>query len=73
MRISVDLHPNSSKQEIIKIDQTHFVVYLHKPAVENKANLELIKVLAEYFEVSKSSVNFTSGLKSKKKVLEITI
>jgi uncharacterized protein (TIGR00251 family) len=73
MKIFVTLHPNSSKQEIQKIDETNLVVYLHKPAVENKANLELIKMIAGYFNVSKSSVVITSGLKSKKKVLEITI
>ena len=50
MKINIKVFPKSRKQEIIKISNRDFKVYLKNPAKEGKANLELIKVLKKYFK-----------------------
>lgn len=68
MRIKVKVKPNSGKEELKQISEDEFIVNLKKPAEDNKANLELIKVLKKYF---KKEVKFIRGLKSKDKILEV--
>jgi len=38
---------------------------------KGKANMQLIKILAKYFKVSKSSISIISGLTSKIKLIEV--
>ena len=66
--IKVKVKPNSGKQEIEKISETEFVVRLKKPAEDNKANLELLKLMKKYF---KKEARILRGLKSKEKILEV--
>ncbi len=46
-------------------------VAVNAPAIEGKANEAVIKALADYFSVSKSSVKIVRGTKGKRKVVEI--
>jgi uncharacterized protein (TIGR00251 family) len=39
--------------------------------VKGKANLEIIKKVAEHFEVSKSKIRIVSGEKSQDKIIEV--
>lgn len=39
---------------------------------KGKANLEIIKKLSKHFHIPKSKVRIVSGLKSRKKVVEVT-
>jgi uncharacterized protein len=68
MRIAISVRPNSSKQEIIKMDKQNYKIYLKKPATEGKANKELINLLKKYF---KSPVKLISGFSSKNKIIEV--
>lgn len=68
MKIKVKVVANSSQSEIINIDNLNYKVYLKKPAINNKANLELIKTMKKYF---KKEVNIIKGHNSKDKVIEI--
>lgn len=47
------------------------VVYVREAAVEGKANVAVIKLLAEYFNAPKSNVQLVAGHKSKIKIFEI--
>lgn len=70
-RIAVKIIPNAKKEEIIKEGDTHFKVKVRAPAVEGKANEALIRLLAEYFNVSKSQITIDKGALSRNKIIEI--
>lgn len=68
MKIKVKLHPNSSKEEIKKISDTEFEVWMKKKPIDNKANLELVKVLKKYF---RKEIEIKSGFTSRNKTIEV--
>ena len=73
MRIKVIAYPNSSKMSRIKEDTPGCLnIYVNKPAVDGKANKEIIVLLADFFDVKKNQVFLISGEKSKSKLFEIT-
>lgn len=59
--------PNSSKNEICGLFDDALKVKIKAPAVENKANEELVKFFAKLLKVPKSSVILKSGGTSKLK------
>lgn len=71
MKVSAIIHPNAKRERIEKdlLDILH--VFVNQPPLEGKANKATISALAEYFNVSKSHIKLTSGLKSKYKIFEI--
>jgi len=71
MRIYVKVSPRSSKNEIVKISEGEYKVKLTAPPVDNQANEMLVKLMAEYFGVSKSNIKILSGKTAKIKLLEI--
>lgn len=68
MIIRVKVHPNSSKEEIKKIDDLDFEIWIKEKSEGNKANLKLIKILGKYF---KKSVKIKSGFKLRNKTVEV--
>lgn len=71
MKKQIKVKPNSKQQKIIEEADGSLTVYLRSAPVEGKANAELIKVLAEAFQVSKSQITIKSGLSSRMKLIEI--
>ncbi|BAZ42867.1 hypothetical protein NIES4101_88370 [Calothrix sp. NIES-4101] len=71
MQIRVKVKPNSKIPRIIEEDNKNLTIYLKSPPVDGKANQELIQVLAEKFNVPKSSITIKSGLSSRQKLVEI--
>ncbi|MFA4952852.1 MAG: DUF167 domain-containing protein [Candidatus Pacearchaeota archaeon] len=67
MKIQIRVKANSRKQEIEKKDN-FYLVYLKSPAENNKANIELLKLLKKYF---KAEVKIKSGFTSRNKIIEI--
>ena len=63
--------PRSKKPRIEKDFNGEFRVYLQQVPEKGKANQEMIRALAEYFQVSKSRVRIVSGFKSRKKLVEV--
>ena len=61
--------PNSSKNEICGLFDDALKVKIKAPAVENKANEELVKFFAKLLKVPKSSVILKSGGTSKLKTI----
>jgi len=68
MIIQVKVYPHSGREEIVKESDNSYKVYLKKPAKDNKANLELIKLLKEYFL---KDIKIIKGLKSRSKIVEL--
>jgi len=48
-----------------------YIVRVKAQPMEGKANEAVIKLLAEYFRVTRSSVRITSGLSGRNKIVEI--
>ncbi|MBL7665174.1 MAG: DUF167 domain-containing protein [Bacteriovoracaceae bacterium] len=71
MKISVSVKTRSKKESVEKQDDTAYVVRVNTPPVDGKANERVVELLADHFQISKSSVQLLSGHKSKKKVFEI--
>lgn len=71
MKKQVKVKPNSKRQSIEEQPDGSLKVHLKSPPVDGKANEELIALLAEMFNVSKSKISIKSGLSSKNKLVEI--
>ncbi|MFA6184328.1 MAG: DUF167 domain-containing protein [Parcubacteria group bacterium] len=71
MRIYVKVIPRSSKNEIKEINKDEYRVKITAPPVDGEANAMLIKVLAKYFDVSKSLVKIVGGKSAKIKMVDI--
>lgn len=69
--LRIKVKPNSKKQDIQTREDGSLVVYLKSPPVDGKANAELIKLLADKFNVAKSSIQIKSGASSRQKLIEI--
>jgi hypothetical protein len=71
MKIFVKVRSGTKKEKIEKIDQTHFVVFVKERPIKGQANKAVIRVLADYFKVSKSEVQISFGLTSPQKTIQI--
>ncbi|WP_413199453.1 DUF167 domain-containing protein [Nostoc piscinale] len=71
MQKRVKVKPNSKQQKVEEQADGSLTVYLKSPPIDGKANEELIKVLADKFDVPKSYVSIKSGLSSRQKLIEI--
>jgi len=71
MKIFVKVKPKAREEKVEKIDDINFKVQVTQPPVKGKANLAVIKALADYFNVNQSSVQIVSGSTSKLKIVEI--
>lgn len=71
MNIFVQAKPAAKKEEIEKIDDTHFKVSVKEPPVRGLANMAIRRALADYYSVSAGKVSLISGFSSKTKIFEI--
>lgn len=70
LRFSVKVIPNAKQNKLVE-EAGRIKVYLTAPPVEGKANQALIEFLAEHFNVKKSKISITRGLKSRDKIVEL--
>jgi len=68
MIIKVKAKPSSAKQEVVKKSEDNFVVYLKSAPRNNKANIELVKLLHKYFN---RPIKIKSGLSSRNKTVRV--
>lgn len=71
MRIYAKVVPRSSRNKVEKISEEEYKVWITAPPVDGKANDMLIKVLSDYFDVSKSSLSITGGKTARIKIIDI--
>lgn len=67
---SITVKPGSSQEKIIKNPDGTFTVYLRAKPHDGEANTALIRLLAKYFDVPKTSIKVTRGAKSRHKIIE---
>jgi uncharacterized protein (TIGR00251 family) len=70
-KFSVKVVPNAKKNSV-ETKNNGIKIYVTAKAEDNKANLAVVELLAEHFSVKKRCVRILSGLKSRKKIVEIT-
>ncbi|MBU2576249.1 MAG: DUF167 domain-containing protein [Nanoarchaeota archaeon] len=68
MRLNINVQPNSGRQEIKKISDSEYKIFLKKSPEDNKANEELTKLLKKEFN---KEAKIIKGFISKNKVVEI--
>lgn len=64
--VEVTFHKN-----FLKVEANKIMIGLTSKPEKGKANLELIKKLAKHFKVPSSQIRIVSGLKSRRKIVEI--
>jgi len=69
MRIFIKVKPLSKKEKVEKTSQGCFRVEVKEPPVKGAANKAVIECLKKYFNAS--NVKIVSGLKSRRKTVEI--
>ena len=71
MFLKIKAVPNSSKNQFCGVLDGALKVKIKAPAVENKANEELVKFLSKSLKVPKSCLSIESGNTSKVKIVYI--
>lgn len=72
MKLSIHLKPNSRHhEEVVVGDDGVLTIYTKAPAIEGRANLAAVKLLAKHFGVAPSKLKLVRGAASKYKVFEI--
>ncbi len=64
--IKVEFH-----KDFIRVEGNRIIVGLTSKPEKGKANAELIKKIATYFNISSLQVKIVSGFKSRRKMIEI--
>jgi hypothetical protein len=70
---NIKVKPNSKNQQITEESDGSLTIKLKSPPVDGKANQELIKLLAQKFQVPKSQIAIKSGIYGRSKVVEINL
>lgn len=71
MIITVKVKPGSKKgDKLEKLEDGSFVAYLRARAHDGEANTALVKLLADKFNVPKTSIKIKSGASSRVKHIE---
>lgn len=71
MKITVQVKTNSKKEGVLAMEDGSFQVRVNVPPIEGRANERIRELLADHFDIPKSHVEILSGLKGKKKIIEI--
>lgn len=71
MIINAKIKPESGKQEIKKINENDYKISLKSKPEDNKANIELLKLLKRYFKVEVGDIKIIKGVRNRNKIVEI--
>jgi len=71
MKVQVRVIPKASKVKVQPFNQG-LKVHLNSPAVEGRANKELIETLSIYYKVKKYNISIIKGKTKRDKVIEIS-
>lgn len=71
MFLKVKVVPNAGRRLVKEEASGILKVYLAKPAIEGKANKELISVLADHFSIKKRLISIVKGEKAREKIVRI--
>jgi len=71
MEIFVKVKPAAKENKIEKVEEKSFLISVKEPPVMGRANKAVLKLLADYFNISASQFRIKSGLKSRQKIIQI--
>ena len=71
MKLSVKVKANSKIAGVEKISEKEYLLRVKAPAKEGRANEAAVKLLSDYFGISKSRILITRGRAARNKVIEI--
>lgn len=71
LTINIYVVPRSSKSEIVGIYNNCLKIRLKSPPVDNAANEELIRFLADKLKIPKKNIEIIKGHNQKKKIISI--
>ena len=72
MIIYVNVKPNSLKDTVEKLDDGSYVIHTKQKAIDGKANLAVVKMLAKEFGVSYKNIHIKNPT-SRKKIVHVDI
>lgn len=67
--LNVHIQPRAKKTEIVGMHGDKLKIKIAAPPVDNLANEELIKFLAQHYDIPKNKIELIRGHKSRDKVL----
>jgi uncharacterized protein (TIGR00251 family) len=73
MLINVHVTANAKEASLTKLDENNFDARVDKRAEGGEANRRLIEILSRHFEVPKSKIRITKGIKARDKVVEVIV
>lgn len=73
MKKQVKVKPNAKVSQIMEAEDGSLIAQVRSSPMEGKANAELIQLLADKFNISRSQVTICSGHKSRIKYIEIDL
>ncbi len=71
MKLNVVVKPNARKNAVETRQDGSLVVYVSTPPIEGRANERLVEVLAEHFGRPRRDIVIVSGVRSKRKIVEV--
>lgn len=71
MKIEVNVHPGSRQEKVLEVVPGKYEVWTTKPAVDNKANKDVVKQLSFFLNIQKSRIRLTKGKTSRHKLFDI--
>lgn len=73
VRLEVRVHPSAGRSAVTGYDGSIVRVDVAAPATRNRANAELVRLLAKELGVGRSSVTLVKGLGARVKVVEVDL
>ena len=73
LTLNIYVVPRSSKSEIVGIYNDSLKIKLKSPPVDNAANEELIRFLAEKLNIPKRNIEIIKGHTQKKKIISLSL
>jgi len=71
MTISIKVKTKQQKSKVERLEDSSYLVSVKALPDRNKANVEVISLLSEYFNVTKSQIEIKSGKTSSRKIVSI--
>lgn len=71
MKIELNVKTKQRFSKVEMRDDGAVNVFVKSSPIENKANVEIVKLLSEYYSIPKSNIFIKTGRRSKRKIVEI--
>ena len=71
MKVKVTVKPSSKYEKIEEAFDGSLKIWVKEPAKEGRANAEIVKLLAKFYEVARSEVSIVNGKTSRVKIIEV--